>query len=57
MENVKLMNEDKVDQDCIRKESDEDDNQVKLATNIITGMEKCLSNRGVHWNRHGHVQI
>lgn len=41
MEDVEWINEDEVDQDCIRKESDED-NQVKLETNIITDMEKWL---------------
>ena len=41
MEDVEWINEDEVDQDCIQKES-HDDNQVKLETNIITDMEKWL---------------
>ena len=41
MEDVEKINGDEVDQDCIQKES-HDDNQVKLETNIITDMEKLL---------------
>ena len=40
-EGIEYINEDKVDQDCTRKES-HNDKQVKLKTNIITDIEKWL---------------